>query len=409
MITPFRKRSLEGSVIAAATAAKGLFGLAISIFIGARIDATAAVGYFQLLTLQSTFITFISGSAFVRGARADHESELVPSMVRFQLGFMLASSLLAIAGVVAFLSPDYLNSTPGDFATIIASLLASAVFSTLIGLLQGLLVRRTGRARVFTGTIIGNLLGCVVLVALWFRFDLVSATALLAFVQAAIFLQLVIHPQAQEILAKALLPAQKVALDWSAAKIGLANTLFMAGLFAAREIWKNEHPPELAASVFLILRISDTLMQVPALFFGSSIETIRRWEAAIARSAAFFVVLATVGLLFTAAITALAALTTAVASASLAIVIAAQLIVDFQRLPATAANLSMLMRRNANPYVFAIIGSLLAAVTIAWTTSLLRQASGLYILLVLLSIGQIVGALVNVRSRPESLSKQVRE
>ena len=397
------KRGLvaDARAAAAATLTKAILGLVVSALIAFRVPDHAAAGYFQLLILQSAFITFVSGAAFVRGAKASGDGDASMSLVREQLRFVPFTFAVAYPALLFFLPKDYLGQS-NSVALIGLLLLLSGSLSAVVGLMQGLLVSYVGRTRIFAPVMIANLAGCAALGLLWGRLNLLTISAVLCGVQLWVLVELLLrHPQARGWLTqwKIFKSSGGDRIGYDSLYIGIVNTIFLVAMFAVREYWKTHQTAALASNVFFLLRISDTALQVPFLVLGSNATLIAAGESRLLSSLNTRR-LAVIGfaVVFAISMSALVLLGQEIALQGIVWLILAQGFVDLMRLPASTANISLLMRPTASSYALTTVCGVAIASGILFFTGLLVRPEGVYLFLALLSAIQLVGAYVAARA-----------
>lgn len=88
------------SYISAATLAKALVGLIISLIALTSLEHDASAEVFQLLVLQSTIITMVSGSAYARGVSIEGDLRHGAGLVLALVVMIAAVSALAISAAI---------------------------------------------------------------------------------------------------------------------------------------------------------------------------------------------------------------------------------------------------------------------------------------------------------------------
>jgi len=129
--------------------ARGLFGLAISIVILERLSAQISADLFQLLLLQSIFVTLAAGAAYLQGiSSADDARESATLAV----GALLLCLVIGVVGGGAVSLMLATGNAPRFISAMPVSLVIlwfGGTATVLHSLLQGSLLKMAGPRRVF--------------------------------------------------------------------------------------------------------------------------------------------------------------------------------------------------------------------------------------------------------------------
>lgn len=258
------------SYISAATLAKALVGLIISLIVLTGLEHDASAEVFQLLLLQSTIITMVSGSAYARGVSIEGDLRHGAGLVLALVVMIAAVSALAIAAAILLAdTPIWPQSATASY---IALLAVGAAATALHTVLQGILMPVAGVKRAFVPSIIAFTISAIVV---YFANAKTVAELLL----------IVVAVQCLPLLIFALLNFDSLRLfnwrnaldDWAfitkyvreTASFGTTATVYLLVILATREVWRDQVEASIAAYVFFAMRLSDLYMQIAFYTFSS--------------------------------------------------------------------------------------------------------------------------------------------
>lgn len=244
----------------------GLFLLA-----GHALSASDAAQFFQLVFLQAILIAFISATGFFRVQRLQAENDILDYIIA---GFCLlpvsALFLLVFLGVF----PVYREIWP-VLVPIWVGGAASAVAASWSAVVQ----KRAGPFRAFGPTClsVGIVAPSLVLLSDGSAHVAVPYLLLGAFQVINLALLFAFCPDLlRAVLGRAMTAGASGAWRFvrEGAGVGAINVVSLLATFAVREAWRMETSAEFAALVFLLLRITDTVLQLGHMTLaGSSVPT----------------------------------------------------------------------------------------------------------------------------------------
>jgi len=215
--------------------------------------------FFQIVFLQTVVIAFLSASGFFRAQSLKDYTEAADYLAAMML---LILPSLALPLLLAVLDADY-----SDRLLALLAVWGGAVATALATPLSALVMNRHGPFRAFLPACLSAV---IVLVALWAAaernwFDLLPYLALASF-QILNFVFLALQESAlvisaiRRLFGRKLSELRRYVLEGFG--VGASNVAHLLVVLAVREIWSDSVSSELAAALFLVLRISDTGLQL---------------------------------------------------------------------------------------------------------------------------------------------------
>lgn len=369
---------------------RGVFGLVLATVIVSRYPATFSVEFFQLLLLQSVFLTFVSGSGYAHAVAASENERGAQALVRNYLAFVLI--VVAATAVAEILLPSaFIAHTISPDRWKINLLIVGGVAISLHAILQGVIVERVGTFRTFLPTSLAGLGAAGAVLASQHLPPAAMFVAFVGYQLGSLILLIVINPTAARILVAALRWGdERVSPVASARILGIAliNTAFLLIFYAYRQSWSGQVPAVESQGAFFGLRLSDTYLQI--LVLGAAQSNPLRLKGG--RPPAFFYRAAAGGAILSAlTVAAVLGVLHAAASAPLIVCcIMAQILCEVLRIPGSLANMAEL--QTGSPARYAV--SCLAPMVVAYgfSTFVLKPAdlSSIYIFQLIVAALQIM-------------------
>ncbi len=279
MIIKLRHLSWPTLTIGAYFISRAIVVLVINTVIYSKLPAHQSAPFFQMLFLQSVFVTFISASGFVRSVKLMDDGGDAVGQFGYYLRYCSIAGILSLLAGVILLPPDYLSIGIAPQIAILMLLIVGGIFSTLATVLQGLVILTQGKPKTFGAVALANLISllCVVLIFIYPSVGMIATIWALSQMFGLLALILFL-PAAREILQDSRgnnIPASSNDAPYIA---GLANVIFLLAMFAVRENWKFLVNDKDASLVFLILRISEMSLQILFIWISSTPSILKKLE-----------------------------------------------------------------------------------------------------------------------------------
>ncbi|SFH05988.1 hypothetical protein SAMN04488020_10688 [Palleronia marisminoris] len=240
-------------------AARSCFMLGLYLLAGTALSASDAARFFQLVFLQAILIAFVSAAGFFRVQRLDAEDDVRDYIIA-------GICLLPLSGIFPLLLlgifPVYREIWP-----VLIPIWLGASASALAGPWAAVVQKRTGPFRAFGPTCLSALAVSPGLVLLLNDAAHPALPYLLlgAFQIGNLALLVVFCPGLlRDVMARVEVAGASGAWRFvkEGAGVGAINVTSLLATFGLREVWRNDATPEFAALVFLLLRVTDTILQL---------------------------------------------------------------------------------------------------------------------------------------------------
>lgn len=233
--------------------------LFVSTLVYKIASPSEATIFFQIVYLQAIAVAFLSASGFFRAQSLETDADAADYMGAIMI---LALPSLFLPAAVAVLDDDYANRIPE-----LLIMWVGAVSTALAAPLSALTMRRKGP---FAAFLPACLSASIVLGGIWIAKDRTwyDLTAYLALSGFQVLTLILLGLSARDILRLSLknLSWRTKYMPWRFVQetigVGSINVTIMLIAFGLRELWASATTPELAAAVFLLLRVSDTGLQL---------------------------------------------------------------------------------------------------------------------------------------------------
>lgn len=361
-------RALGGAVllrrlltIGLSVGARGLFGLVLATVIVSRYSAVFSVEFFQLLLLQSVFLTFVSGSGYAHAVAAGESEEGGIALVRNYLLFALIA-LVATAAAELLLPRSFVARAISPDGWKINLLIVGGVAISLHGILQGVIVERVGTFRTFLPTSLAGLAAAVAVLVLHRLPSSAMFAVFVGYQVGSLLLLLVCNPVAARILFDAARWRNGSTNALASARIfgiALINTAYLLIFYAYRQSWSGQVPAVQSQGAFFGLRLSDVYLQI--LVLGAARSNPLRLRGIEPLS--FFAKVAAFGLLV-ALFTVLVVFGVLHASGWMPLIVScviAQLLSEFLRIPGSLANQAVLQTGSPAYYALSCLAPIMMA------------------------------------------------
>ena len=342
--------------IGGAIAARAGLMLVLSALVYARATPEQGALFFQILFLQGIVIAFLSAAGFFRAQGL--KAEAVESYLAGMLLMALPSVALPVGA--ALVLPAYAAEGAALFV-----MWLGAVCAALAAPLSSLVMQARGPWAAFLPAMAGAGLAAAAL-ALGARdhWDGLLPYLALAGFQAVTFAGLAVQMRGPLGAALGRIARRDLGPVWAhlreTAGVGAVNVAHLLALFALREVWAGRAEAEIVAAVFLMLRLSDTALQLVQMVLSGYGVAIRLFEARRAP-----VVFGGMALGAAVALGGLGALGSAWPVLLLAL--AMQVAVDVLRLPWSLGYLYQMTRFDLRRYaLFTLTPPLMALVLGGW-------------------------------------------
>ncbi len=362
------------AVVTLSVGVRGVFGLVLAGIIVGRYPAAFSVEFFQLLLLQSIFMTFVSGSGYAHAVAVSRTDAEARSVVRNYLAFVVIAVAAALIGeailpralVARVVSPDRWK---------INLLMLGGVAISLHGILQGVVIARIGAFRTFLPTSLAGLAATLALVLLPKAPAATMFGVFVGYQVGSLALLVVSSPTAARLLIGALRlgeePINPIA-SASVFAVATVNTVFLLVFFAFRDWWSGRVPAVDSQGAFFGLRLSDTYLQIVAFsaaqanpFRLTGHEPSRRFALGLGGAAA---------LSAGALLAVLGVLAAPVQVPLIARCVVAQVLCEAVRLPASLTTMARLQAGSAVRYALTSLPPMLLAFAAA---ALVARPTGL--------------------------------
>lgn len=244
--------------------------VAISLAIILFLKTKEASDFFQILFLQSAFIAFISGSGFARGIKIASQGESLAVAFRQHWIFAFVAGMGAMIGVALFLPNGYLPVSQLDQLLVCFLLIGGAICTALSSVLQGLIMIRVGKVRIFKIISISNSLALILLFSASLNREIIFISFLVLMSQILNLLFLLISLDvAKDVFFKSL-KFQVKKIEFLPIGPGFANSLFLILIFFARDQWRLEVDDGIVSFAFFVFRMSDMVTQIFHFLYSST-------------------------------------------------------------------------------------------------------------------------------------------
>lgn len=243
--------------IGLATLVRAFFLLALSAQVYISLSSDQAASFYQLVFFQAIIIAFLSASGFFRAQELSDDSSSI-SYLSTNMGLVLPSAILPL--FLALFIDAY-----RDFGIELALIWIGAAAAALTAPVTGIVLRKQGPFAAFMPVLVSAALMIVVLVSIPDWSPLTPYIVLVSF-QGLSFL--ILNARAPW-LAIGILQSwgrSGERLNLSLLKqngiVGTVNLANLLVIFFVRHLWEMRAAPDTVAAVFLVLRYSDTGIQV---------------------------------------------------------------------------------------------------------------------------------------------------
>lgn len=396
------------SFVTGSVVAKILFGVVLYVVVLTKVNHDVASDAFQALLLQSAIITITCGSAYPRAVAAKGNLQVAAGLTVAFLVITLALAAFTLS-TAAILSPS--GAIPRFARVDVLALLLIGGFATgLHTLFQGLFLEKQGGARTFLPITISQIIAAVAVLLVHVE----SMPGLAAIVAAAQVLPLVLYA-AWNHRAIVTIDYRHAATNTQAVRgylsetlsFGVTSTIYLLVFLAIREVWRGHVDASTAAFVFFAMRISDVYTQVAYYMFASSSffevtdDGLKIGKRRFSRPGAILIF---TGLL-AVSLAGIALAFRVLPHAGLAFtVLAAQVLVDATRLPASMFSIAMLKASRPTAYAAVLLPSLVVMAFTTYAFSRIHGGAALYVAQTLLGFTIVaswaVVARINGGQRP---------
>lgn len=384
--------------VAASLLAKSAVLVGVGIYAYDSLQGSDVSRFFQLVFIQSIIISVVSAAGYFSTIeRADGVRD-----VRVITGHVGVALLVAAMSVIAAFV--YFEGFERDmFMLVSLGALATGVTAPFYGV--------SCRVCGFRGTYLPQI--CLAVLSALFLILLAAATGdgdgsahmpylfLVGFQLAAAVLVVVRVVPSLSIFVEGTLRARPA--DYSGFSrvlvYGVLNAGTVLGIFVAREIWSGNVAVAYSATVFLLLRIADSGLQVLSMVWAAvpgSIDWVVRWRRRI-----FVAILAGLA----ASLSGLGILTLGGAPIFVTFVIS-QALLELVRVPATSAFVLQMTRGTSLSYAGYVVAALAsgAGVSLVWP-ALLRHEFGLFVLMAVMAASGGLVTMIALGRYPKKLQK----
>ncbi len=263
----------RAAAIGLATLVRAVFLLTLSAQVYVSLSSDQAASFYQLVFFQAIIIAFLSASGFFRAQELPDDNAAI-SYLSANMGLVIPSTILPL--FLAFFIDAY-----SDLGLELVLIWLGAAAAALTAPVTGVVLRRHGPFAAFMPALVAAGLMIVVLVLLPEWSPLTPYIVLVSF-QGLSFLILILRTPWLAIGVLRSWGRSGSRLNFGLLKqngiVGAVNLVNLLMIFFVRHLWEMRTTPETVAAVFLVMRYSDTGIQVLHQVFSGHIFAVRLME-----------------------------------------------------------------------------------------------------------------------------------
>lgn len=236
---------------------RSVFMLSLAAVVYRELPGTQTAVFFQILFFQAVVIAFLSASGFFRAQALDTDADAIAYLSAMLL--LVAPSVLLPVGL--FLS----GAGYAEYGAELSIIWLGAVATSLGAPLSGYVMRTLGPFRAFVPSAVSAIIAVGLLISVgqwsrWLPYALMVTFQVGAFVLLGLQVPHLLKGACLALWQKGVRPAY--ARVYEGASVGMVNVLHLAVIFTLRHQWEQRADAEIVAAVFLMLRFSDTGIQL---------------------------------------------------------------------------------------------------------------------------------------------------